>query len=95
VLHDLHTVIARSLRLSAILCGEGAMTVKLLAAVDRRHPNRVSPPVCPRCGTDDAVTVMKRTDAFVYFQCAGCWELLPMRVPVIAHGKALVDHVTD
>ena len=60
------------------------MTVKLLAAVDRRRPNRVSPPVCPRCGTDDAVTVMSRSAAFVNFRCESCAELLPMRVPVVA-----------
>jgi transcription elongation factor Elf1 len=63
------------------------MTVKLLAAVDRRRPNRVSPPVCPRCGTDDAVTVMNRSSAFVNFHCESCRDLLPMPVPVVAVAK--------
>ena len=63
------------------------MTVKLLAAVDRRRPNRVSPPVCPRCGTDDAVTVMNRSGGFVNFHCESCRELLPMRVPFVAGAK--------
>ena len=71
------------------------MTVKFLAAVDRRRPNRVSPPLCPRCGTDDAVIVIKRTAAFVYFKCEGCRAVLPMPVPVAAHGKkAPVDRVS-
>ena len=63
------------------------MTVKLLAAADRRRPNRLSPPVCPRCGTDDAVTVVNRTAPFVNFYCESCRELLPMRVPVVSRAK--------
>ena len=70
------------------------MTVTLIAAVDRRHPNRVAPPVCPRCGTDDAVAVVNRTATFVYFRCDVCRELLPIRVPAVARRQTDVNHVT-
>lgn len=63
------------------------MTVTLIAAVDRRGPNRVSPPVCPVCGIDDAVTVMNRTTTFVYFRCDLCREVLPVPVPLMTVGK--------
>ena len=71
------------------------MTVTLIAAVDRRSPNRVSPPVCPRCGTDAAVTVMNRTTTFVYFGCDMCRELLPVPVPVIARGQTRRDRLVE
>jgi uncharacterized Zn finger protein len=71
------------------------MTVTLIAAVDRRRPNRVSPPVCPRCGTDDGVTVMNRAPTHVYFHCERCGELLPVSVPAVASGRILVDHLAD
>lgn len=71
------------------------MTVTLIAAVDRRRPNRVSPPACPLCGTDEAVTVLSRTPTFVYFRCEACRELLPARVPRPAGEQTLAERAVQ
>jgi transcription elongation factor Elf1 len=69
------------------------MSVVLIARADRRRPNRLPTPTCPRCGTDESVIAVIRTMQFVYFRCDQCRELLPKRIPPVGLGYGLVAHV--
>ena len=71
------------------------MTVVLVACADRRRPNRLQTPHCPRCGTDESVIAVIRTALFVYFRCHQCRELLPKRIPPVSLGYGLVAHVAE
>jgi hypothetical protein len=54
---------------------EGCM-VKHIPSIDRRSPNRLETPSCPRCGDATRVVGAIRTTDFVYFRCTACDELL-------------------
>jgi len=69
------------------------MAVTLVARADRRAPNRLPTPACPRCGDDRQVVGTIRTRRFVYFRCQGCGELLPHPIPPLVLGHGLVAHL--
>jgi hypothetical protein len=71
------------------------MPVRLIAARDRRSPNRLPTPVCKCCGTAESVVAIIRTTRFVYFRCQQCRELLPKRVPPVALRYGLIACVSD
>ena len=71
------------------------MAVILVAAPDRRRPNRVATPTCPRCRTDESVVALIRTAQFVYFRCDQCQALLPEAIPPMELRYGLVAHVAE
>jgi hypothetical protein len=52
------------------------MRPQLIVKADRRSPNRLPTPDCPRCGDEARVIGITRTAGFVYFRCNMCDELL-------------------
>ena len=48
------------------------MPLRLIARVDRRSPNRLPTPPCPRCGHDESMVGTIRTPGLVGFRCMGC-----------------------
>jgi phosphoglycolate phosphatase-like HAD superfamily hydrolase len=51
----------------------------MLLPRERRGVNRLSVPLCSACSSSEAVEVLARTDADVYFGCATCGAM--WRVP--------------
>jgi rRNA maturation protein Nop10 len=48
------------------------MPLTLIAKDDRRSPQRVLTPPCPRCGHDEAMVGAHRTPSAVLFRCMVC-----------------------
>ena len=48
------------------------MLLKLIAQADRRSPDRLPTPACPRCGHDEAIVGRIRTPCLVSFRCMAC-----------------------
>ena len=71
------------------------MTVALIACADRRQPNRLPTPNCPRCGTDESVISGDPYNAARLLSLSPMPELLPKRIPPVSLRYGLVAHVAD
>jgi hypothetical protein len=94
VLHARRSCFTGPTHASAILTTEVLCmsTVAPVIDVDRRSPNRLPTPSCPRCGSDRFVVAVIRTTKFVFFRCQSCREreLLPKVIPGVASSPGLL-----
>jgi tRNA(Ile2) C34 agmatinyltransferase TiaS len=57
---------------------------------ERRSPNRLETPSCPRCGDGTRMLGAIRTTGFEYFRCTGCDELLVKSIPIVRLPRGLI-----